>query len=464
MLFGLSIFAESTTVKGKIHEPSAYQYGGSFHQTPIRFYVQKPLESLELVEIPSDLGDFTLTVDLKEARVVNFEYDGQEGQLFLSPNDQLTMRFQSGDVLNSLEFEGKGAKQNGYFVAFNKRFNPQQIERDLQQRKYGGNEAIYRSFCEDLKLKENAFNRNYFGQNNTSSVFQKWVNTETEYRCANRIQAYFFQSPSKQKSNYRSFVANYSLNNSTALIAPAYQKYIENHLRQLVLFDSPELKEQRIINRTSWLIRAFELAKQEFSGKSRDFALAFTLNVMLEGEDMDVVNLYDDFKRYCGTAAYRQVIDAKMAKFTGFLAAPAPTGSNLYVIGNEDSFQLRDLLDRYQGKVIYMDFWASWCGPCLAEMPYSKQVYEQYKNDAIAFVYFSEDKTEGKWRGNINRFGLGGEHYLLSDALKAELYQVFGVQSLPTYVVIDQQGKLINANAPRPSNDFLPTLLDSLLD
>ena len=116
----------------------------------------------------------------------------------------------------------------------------------------------------------------------------------------------------------------------------------------------------------------------------------------------------------------------------------------------------------FPDKVIYVDFWAPWCGPCMAEMPHSKELQEQMKGKDIAFVFLASRCTEKAWKATISQKQLSGEHFLLADKEYAFLVDKFDIAGIPRYMIIDKKGMVVNDNAPRPSDESLVKLLDSL--
>jgi len=127
------------------------------------------------------------------------------------------------------------------------------------------------------------------------------------------------------------------------------------------------------------------------------------------------------------------------------------------------NLSLDDVLKKYKGNVIYLDFWASWCGPCKREMPYSKKVKEEFKGKDIVFIYLSTDKNAAQWENMIAQLEIPGEHYRASVKVRQEIVDQFNLQYIPRYVLINKEGKVADPNAKRPSDPMLKTDIKKLL-
>lgn len=127
------------------------------------------------------------------------------------------------------------------------------------------------------------------------------------------------------------------------------------------------------------------------------------------------------------------------------------------------SLTLNDVLKKYKGNVIYLDFWASWCGPCKREMPYSSKLKEEFKGKDVVFVYMSTDKNAAQWESMIAQLDITGENYRASDKVKQEIVKQFNLQYIPRYVLINKEGKVADENAKRPSDPMIKSDINKLL-
>jgi thiol-disulfide isomerase/thioredoxin len=114
--------------------------------------------------------------------------------------------------------------------------------------------------------------------------------------------------------------------------------------------------------------------------------------------------------------------------------------------------------------VLYLDVWASWCAPCLAEMPNSAKLQQALVGQPVQFVYLSIDTDATKWRQALAAHKLarpGTTHYLLDP--ESELAKFLKVPPIPHYVLIDRQGEAVSLDAARPGDPLLRPDLAKLL-
>ncbi|GAA4234621.1 TlpA disulfide reductase family protein [Postechiella marina] len=119
-------------------------------------------------------------------------------------------------------------------------------------------------------------------------------------------------------------------------------------------------------------------------------------------------------------------------------------------------------LNDLKGKYVYIDMWATWCGPCKAEIPHLKKIEKAYHGKNIEFVSISVDRKNAydTWKKMVNEKELGGiQLWAKEDKTFADSYSVTGI---PRFILIDPQGKIVKADAPRPSSSKLTELFNEL--
>ncbi len=116
-----------------------------------------------------------------------------------------------------------------------------------------------------------------------------------------------------------------------------------------------------------------------------------------------------------------------------------------------------------KNKALYIDIWATWCGPCKQEMPYSKELTEMIDTSKVTMVYLCVSSKEDEWKAAIEQSQLQGQHFLLNEELGNRIgEELGGVHGIPRYAIVDKSGALINTDAPRPSSREIVKILNEL--
>ena len=122
-------------------------------------------------------------------------------------------------------------------------------------------------------------------------------------------------------------------------------------------------------------------------------------------------------------------------------------------------------LSDLKGKYVYIDLWATWCGPCRAEIPHLQKTEEKYHGKNIEFVSISIDQAKDyeKWKKFVADKNLGGVQLFADKDWQSEFVTSYGVTGIPRFILIDPKGNILESDAPRPSSAELQTQLDALL-
>lgn len=101
----------------------------------------------------------------------------------------------------------------------------------------------------------------------------------------------------------------------------------------------------------------------------------------------------------------------------------------------------------YRGKLVLLDFWATWCGPCIAEMPNIKEVYEKYHAKGFEIIGISLDTDEAALRKFIKENQLPWRQVFDGKRWETPLVQQYGIRGIPAQFLIDQEGRVISVKA-----------------
>ena len=117
-------------------------------------------------------------------------------------------------------------------------------------------------------------------------------------------------------------------------------------------------------------------------------------------------------------------------------------------------------LDDLKGKYVYIDVWATWCGPCKAELPYLKKLEEKFEGKNIYFVSISIDANKAAWIKMVQEDQLGGIQ--LHGGNKAQIAKDYAIRAIPRFILLDREGKVINKEMTRPSDSETEETLNAL--
>lgn len=122
-------------------------------------------------------------------------------------------------------------------------------------------------------------------------------------------------------------------------------------------------------------------------------------------------------------------------------------------------------LRQNKGKIIYVDFWASWCAPCIKAMPFSNKLKDDFKEDNIVFFYLALNDKKEKWESISKKMGLDHyEHnYFITNSNTNKMIEELRIESLPRYIIYGKKNELRYQHALGPENKELKNLLISLL-
>ncbi|WP_247233611.1 TlpA disulfide reductase family protein [Telluribacter sp. SYSU D00476] len=196
----------------------------------------------------------------------------------------------------------------------------------------------------------------------------------------------------------------------------------------------------------------------------REFLLAKNTHLSLTdyGLRPSVIQQFTQFTEEYPNSPYTPTLEAIFDKY--YEVGEGKEAKDFTAIDpNGKEIRLSDL----KGKVVYVDTWATWCAPCLAEFPHSKKMVEHYRgNDKVVFLFVSTDTDTQKWKSfvNSNKVPKGMHVNYNPEKQKPSLHELYRMRGIPHYILVDKAGKIKVNRAPRPSEKESYVLIDDLLD
>jgi thiol-disulfide isomerase/thioredoxin len=188
----------------------------------------------------------------------------------------------------------------------------------------------------------------------------------------------------------------------------------------------------------------FEFARTNLNGVTRDLYLTYLMSTLTASARFD-----SSYTVYRKEVAERPLIDVVDAKRKEYVADSVWSEQSAEGIAQNKS--LDEIFAKYRGKVIYIDFWASWCAQCQFQMLAGDRLRKDFAGKDIVFLYLAYDDTKAGWLRARKDLLITGEHYLLSKTLIKEAGKKFNITGLPHFAIIDKQGAISDENAPWPT-------------
>lgn len=196
--------------------------------------------------------------------------------------------------------------------------------------------------------------------------------------------------------------------------------------------------------------------------EDREYVLALMLlanYTQLRQRDRMVMRNYLDFVKEFPDSKYNRWLSSYHKQYVDYFNKVDQTKVDGFTFVSDYTYikRFEEILNLSRGKVIYLDMWATWCGPCRDEFEKSAKFWEFAKNNNVELMFLSLDDAdlEDKWMEMIKYYNLRGLNLRASKSLFSDIHSRFGkdkVLSIPRYMIL-KDGNIVELNASRPSSN-----------
>ena len=418
----------------------------------VRFDVKNPVLSnvvlvyhMSVNEFPLTDGKATVQLDGMDALYANVYYGEKTKNIYLQKGDDLTISFDANDFDNTFAVKGGNEKAIDYLnkIQLTGLFNYIQpwsefkatvdkkitsMKRLLKARKFAADDKF-------LKMEEgrityfyaNAFlmypvSHTYLTQDTTLVLGKDYYDTLRQYVKEDDDLA--------DNDEYRNYMIE------TAHVFDEAGK----NIRQLY---------PKVLAEMSYI------GENTKSDKVRESLIHFLAFTYVEGNGVEnITDLQNLYYTYVTSPRLNDIFKKACAKWDkAAVGRPSPMFKGVDVNGKE--MTLRD----FRGKYIYIDMWATWCGPCQKELPFLKKLEEKFKGRNIVFVGLSIDQDKAKWAASVKSGALSGTQLYIGKGSKFQSdYRISGI---PRFILLDPNGRIVNPDMTRPSSEDTEKILNS---
>ncbi|MCQ6960342.1 TlpA family protein disulfide reductase [Mucilaginibacter aquariorum] len=436
------------------------------------------------IAIPVDAqGNFNKTINVPQQKFATINFEGKTSTLLLTPGKSLHITLNPADTsitnfkgsaaeenmllygvsLNAIPFFAKDNKTNPYEKLTNTELQEQIIKPWAAMR--DNNIGLIRSSglsINDKKLIIQEIKANYITQLN---FFAR------AYMKGERSQIFSF---------IESFYKDVLLNPEILPAGQQYYFFADSYIGYYEIMAFKDLPAEKVKDPSTFLKyynitidsgnRVAKLKGKSFinwilvkNNYPRDIAeswLAQNIFTKCSSKDLAYAKpLMEELKTHYPQSKYIPYLSAKMETLEVLLAENRANKDIIIADGYEKMTSIYEIINKLKGKVVYLDIWGTWCGPCKEELRYNPQLKQYFKGKDVAFVYLDmdDDMKDSQWRDFIKVNGMTGLHLRKSNKDIQQFWTELmpkdnATRYYPMYFIFDKEGKLVQANTKRPSD------------
>ncbi len=401
-------------------------------------------------------GNFSVEFTTNKPQVLVLLIKEQQTEIFIKDGYDLTLNTDYNDFDNSLKYIGIGEYDNNFMAA-----DVKEMFYDKAAASLGIDEVeIFKARIDSLELRSNYLFSSY-DKNKFSKEFLNYIIPTLKYRFIDVRWSYCMYMDSKTykyvnrelPSDYMSFIDKIDINDQeaagngrykVALMRYFYEKLEKDYYKNLTT--AITIEERGKIG----TLHCYNERKKLLKDKVLDFELSSFLRYNIRQINNSNQNFYDSLiTDYLKTTKNTEYQNDLISHFNTInIASKKYLPKDLTLVNDKGKeVQFKDL----EGKVLYIDFWATWCAPCLANMNDSKKLQENFmNNDNVLFIYINVKDSKKSWQKYLDKNKPDGIHLYADEEVSEKLYKELYINGIPRYVIVGKDGKLIESVAYPP--------------
>ncbi len=456
-LFGVSSIKGGVVITGKIkgHIPSKIEYTNPVNNKCYLGFRDSVKPDLN--------GNFRIEVDISKPSFINLKFtDKTSGFLIIEPGKSYSVNAED-ERINILCPDSLGQKLINSF--------PSPVIVQIEARKLRNDTSLTSVAEKVAAMKESDLAKlnQLFKEKQISGPFYDLAKKDRDcyYSTFMAIFPLTKLKPEKLSAAVTDFWGKIFLDNppgdDSLMSSPYWNEYIQYYLYYKEFTDKDfslqkirEYRDKGIMN-----THKIELAERYLPQGAHEYYKAATIYsaAIQKDYEKELVNLYKDFKTEYPKSGFSVYLKPLIDQIEVFHRTAAKDFSKdvTFVSNYEKLNTLKECIASFQGKKIFIDIWATWCGPCKAEFAYKenlKQILKQ-KNIEILYVSIDDEARSQAWKDMIKFYKLDGYHLRANKELTADLRKLFdknGTIAIPWYLLVNEKGEIVKKHAANPSN------------
>lgn len=469
-----------TVVTGKVINPIS-------DQPNIILAINRVGFEQEEIEVPLDsLGYFKIEfstyipVDAWVSYRLNF-------LILLEPGDSLHIEFDASqqdrpEILEVIQFTGTSAENNRLVAIFQKLYFKSHLYIYGHDEPYNRVESAYKNlspdkfkvFADSIKQEEDTFLDSFIQQYKPNKFVKSWAtffiyqpyfdiitSYPIRYRKANMLKQNEWNVPISyyEYLNEHTYDIKKGLHSSYAICS-----YIDKYRSSIYATVREKLKGYAPgrIDAIWDSVKLNTIVANTNSIALRELVLTYEMSLFLMDKDIETFEKYNYYiDENIRSAHLREPL---LQDYYATKKKIENQKKNDYNVIESLDELMSGIVSNNKGKVIYVDIWATWCGPCREEFPYARKLQQGFLPDKIAFVYICIESKHNAYENMLKEFQLNGLHYFLNKDQSTILREKLGIDGIPHYLLINKNGELMaSTSVIRPSEDKTKSEIEKLI-
>lgn len=400
----------------------------------------------KVYDVPED-GKVTISLKQIVPQYSSITYGEKYFQVYLSGGEPILISLPGGTDDWRTEYSGGNQAINEYFRSGIRPVGSELFVHD-EKRLFEETEKIIRKNIEDLEKQNLPENFTEIEKKRLRySAYLPWSSYQFNHRWMAGLEEF------QPGDFYYEKFENALQEDAAAFQLGTYRKLLERGIPILTAKGLKDVSPKDLaMKNVQYVINHYEDPVM-----SRYLLDYFIYDFVKEHGTSDAVDLVAIYKQHIGDSSRLQQFD-KLVSDWEKLKKGDLSPSFHYVDAQGDSVRL----ESFRGKHVYIDIWASWCGPCRAEIPALKALEKEMAGKPVAFVSISCDKNKADWEKAMKEEQVKGVQLFAGDDLT--FLKAYIVEGIPRFILLDPEGKIVESHMTRPSDPVTLQTLQSLTE
>ncbi len=439
------------------------QFSGQLENLPdvpieLDFFRDHINNDRRIVELPANAdGSFAVTFEVPGPVMGTLTAGRQRMPVYLERGFTLHMKGDAGRLSEQAEFTGEGSAENNFLVIYRREIESQLTGSLMQQAARDLSPESYIHFADSIEQLKMNFFREHIAHRLSGENFKAFFEITVKYEKHQQLLAYpaLHQRLNQEEElpvlpfGYFDFLEKAIAYSGQPMSNLTYINFL------LAYLDHVKAIKDSDFDNLSRHEANFLLADEYLSDLPKYYIQALSVSREMNSGDMDkAMSMYNDYMEYSPVDAYKQSLgDALTAIRSLWAGNPAPAFTMTDINGNEVS------LADYRGRVVYLKFWASWCGPCMRQVPPAAKLKERFAGEEdLVYIYISIEREDEAWRNAVAHHGITGVH-MRTPGRERGIPALYNVRWIPTFYIIGRDGNIFNHRPPMPADEGIDEVL-----